>query len=60
MGKLIVVDRDKLNASLRKTEKLLNKDPHWKEMKKEMERYQAEEKKRRVKEFAAKQREGGA
>ena len=60
MGKLIVVDRERLKASLRKTKKALDKDPQWIKNKKELERQEKEEKKRRDKEFAVKQREGGA
>lgn len=54
MGKLIVVSRDRVEASHRRLEKLLAKDPRWQEEKKEWERWEAEEKARRDAEYAAK------
>ena len=35
---VVVVNREKVEASLRKLEKLQAKDPYWQEQKKEMER----------------------
>jgi hypothetical protein len=54
MGKLIVVSRDRVEASHRRLEELLAKDPRWQEEKKELERWEAEEKARRDAEYAAK------
>ncbi len=54
MAKLIAVDRSRLEASHRKLEKLLAKDPRWQEEKQEMERQAAEEKARRDAGHAAK------
>ncbi len=54
MAKLIVVSRDRVEASHRRLEELLAKDPQWQEEKKELERRQAKEKKRRDAEYAAK------
>ncbi len=58
MGKLIVVNRDRVEASHRRLEELLAKDPRWQEEKKELERWEAEEKKRRDAEYAAKRAAG--
>ncbi len=54
MAKLILVSRQKVRASLKKLEKLQKKDPQWLKEKKEMEKWEAKEKKRRDVEFAAK------
>ena len=55
MAKVIVVTRDQVESSHRKLEKLLAKDPQWAKEQKEMERWAAEEKKRRDADYAAKQ-----
>jgi len=55
MAKLIVVTRAELKAAQLKLEKLLAKDPRWREQKREMERSIAEEKARRDSEWAEKQ-----
>ena len=55
MGKLVVVSRDQVEAARRRLDELLAKDPRWQEEKKELERWEAEEKKRRDAEYAAKQ-----
>jgi hypothetical protein len=54
MGKLVVVSRDQVEAAHRRLEELLAKDPRWQEEKKELERWEAEERKRRDAEYAAK------
>lgn len=54
MGKLVVVSRDRAEAARRRLDELLAKDPRWQEEKKELERWEAEEKKRRDVEYAAK------
>ena len=53
MAKLIVVTREQVEASHRKLEELLAKDPLWQEEKKQMEDLIAVEKARRDAEFAA-------
>lgn len=55
MGKLVVVSRDQVEAARRRLDELLAKDPRWQEEKKELERWEAEEKKRRDVEYSAKQ-----
>lgn len=53
MAKLVVVSRDKVDAAHRRLEELLSKVPRWQEERKELERWEAEEKKRRDAEYAA-------
>jgi len=55
MGKLVVVSRDRAETARRRLDELLAKDARWQAEKKELERWEAEEKKRRDVEYAAKQ-----